>query len=319
MAEALNQALRDSLARDDRVLVLGEDVGKLGGVFRITDKLQEEFGPQRVFDTPLAESGLLGVSLGLAMYGYKPVAEIQFDGFVYPGFNQIVSHISKMSYRSRGRAGAQLVVRIPFAGAIGAAEHHSESPEAYFAHTAGLKVVVPSTALDAFDLLTQSIDDSNPVIFLEPKSRYWAKQSGELGSQSLQLGTAAIVRAGTDCTIVAYGAMVTRALEVAEAAAEDGVEIEVIDLRSLVPFDLETVATSVAKTKRAVVVHEAPLTAGFGAEVVAQVTEEVFADLEAPILRVTGYDTPYPPAKVEEHYVPSVDRILGAVDRLLSY
>ncbi|MEO7804297.1 MAG: transketolase C-terminal domain-containing protein, partial [Actinomycetota bacterium] len=237
----------------------------------------------------------------------------------YPGFNQIVSHIAKMRYRSRGRAGVQMVVRIPFAGSIGAAEHHSESPEAYFAHTAGLKVVVPSSALEAFDLLTQSIDDPDPVIFLEPKSRYWAKQTGELGAYSLPIGKAAIAREGHDCTIVTYGAMVTRALEVATAAAEDGVEIEVIDLRSLVPFDLETVAASVSKTKRAMVVHEAPLTAGFGAEVAAQVTEEVFADLEAPILRVTGYDTPYPPAKVENHYVPSLDRILGAVDRLLSY
>ena len=319
MAEALNQALRTSLENDDKVLVLGEDIGKLGGVFRITDKLQEEFGSERVFDTPLAESAILGVSLGLALYGYRPVAEIQFDGFVYPSFNQIVSHVAKYRYRSRGRAGVPIVVRIPFAGEIGAAEHHSESPEAYFAHTAGLKVVIPSNALDAFDLLTQSIKDPDPVIFLEPKSKYWAKQSGELGGSSLPIGRARVARTGDRCTLIAYGAMVSRCLEVASAAAEDGVEVEVIDLRSLVPFDVETVAASVQKTGRAVVVHEAPLTAGFGAEVVAQVSERSFLNLEAPILRVTGYDTPYPSAKVEEHYVPSVDRVLGAIDRVLSY
>lgn len=319
MAAALNSALRDSLRSDDRVLVLGEDIGKLGGVFRITEKLQEEFGVERVFDTPLAESGILGVSLGLALYGYRPISEIQFDGFVYPAFNQIVSHVAKHRYRSRGRAGIPLVVRIPFAGGIGAAEHHSESPETYFSHTAGLKVVVPSTPLDAYDLLAQSITDPDPVIFFEPKSRYWSKQQGELGKDSLPIGRARVVRQGDACTLIAYGAMVTRCLETAAAAEEDGVELEVVDLRSLVPFDLETVAASVSKTKRAVVVHEAPLTLGFGAEVVAQVSEEVFSLLEAPIVRVTGYDTPYPPAKVEQYYVPSVDRILGAVERVLTY
>lgn len=319
MAQALNEALRRALKENDRVLVFGEDVGKLGGVFRITDRLQEEFGEDRVFDTPLAESGILGVSIGLALYGFKPVSEIQFDGFVYPAFNQIVAHAAKYRYRSRGNAGVSMVVRIPFAGEIGAAEHHSESPEAYFAHTSGLKVVVPSNALDAYDLLDQSIQDPDPIIFLEPKSRYWAKQSGELGKDSLDIGKARVVRSGDACTLIAYGAMVSRSLEVAAAASEDGVELEVVDLRSLVPFDLETVAASVSKTSRAVVVHEAPLTAGFGAEIVARVSEEVFLRLEAPILRVTGYDTPYPPAKVEEHYVPSVNRILGAVDRVLAF
>lgn len=319
MAAALNEALRHMLTTDDRVLVLGEDIGKLGGVFRITDKLQEEFGTDRVFDTPLAESAIVGASLGLALYGFKPVAEIQFDGFVYPSFNQIVSHVAKHRYRSRGRAAVPMVIRIPFAGGIGAAEHHSESPEAYFAHTAGLKVVVPSTPLDSFDLLVQSIQDPDPVIFFEPKSRYWTKQEGVLGADSLPIGKARVVRKGDACTLITYGAMVNRCLETAAAAAEDGVELEVIDLRSLVPFDLETVAASVAATSRGVVVHEAPLTAGFGAEIVSQVTEEVFLNLEAPILRVTGYDTPYPPAKVEHHYVPSVDRILGAVERTLNF
>ncbi len=319
MAQALNEALRSKLSKDDRVLVLGEDIGKLGGVFRVTDGLQDQFGEERVFDTPLAESGILGVSMGLAMYGYKPIAEIQFDGFVYPSFNQIVSHVAKHRYRSRGNAGIPLVVRIPFAGAIGAAEHHSESPEAYFAHTAGLKVVVPSTPLDAFDLLTQSIDDPDPVIFLEPKSRYWAKQSGELGGGSLPIGKARVLREGDACTLISYGAMVTRCLETAEAAAEDGVEVGVVDLRSLVPLDIETVADAVAQTGRAIVVHEAPLTAGFGAEVAAQLMERVFLSLEAPVIRVTGYDTPYPPAKAEEYYLPTVDRVLGAIDKVLAY
>lgn len=319
MAEALNEALRRSLASDDRVLVLGEDIGKLGGVFRITDGLQQEFGEKRVFDTPLAESGIVGFSFGLALYGYRPVAEIQFDGFVYPSFDQIVSHVAKHRFRSRGRAGIPLTIRVPFAGGIGAAEHHSESPEAYFAHTAGLKVVVPSTAADAFNLLMLSIADPDPVIFLEPKSRYWTKQSATLGDDSLPIGKARVVREGDACTLIAYGAMVGRSLEAAQAASEDGVELEVVDLRSLVPFDLETVTASVIKTGRAVVVHEAPLTGGFGAEVVAQVAEEAFLNLEAPILRVTGYDIPYPPAKVEEHYLPSVDRILASVERVLSY
>ena len=319
MAQALNTALRDSLTEDDRVLVLGEDIGKLGGVFRITEQLQADFGPDRVFDTPLAESGILGLSLGLALYGFRPVAEIQFDGFVYPAFNQIVSHVAKHRYRSRGTAGVPLVVRIPFAGGIGAAEHHSESPEAYFAHTAGLKVVIPSSALDAYHLLRASIADPDPVIFFEPKSKYWSKEDGELGGQGLPIGKARVVRQGDRCTLISYGAMVARCLETAEAASEDGVEVEVVDLRSLVPFDLETVAASVGKCGRAVVVHEAPLTAGFGAEIVAQVTEKMFLDLEAPMIRVTGYDTPYPPAKVEEHYLPTVDRILGAIDKVLSY
>lgn len=319
MADALNEALRTALANDDRVLVLGEDVGKLGGVFRVTDRLQEEFGEARVFDTPLAESGIVGFSLGLALYGYRPIAEMQFDGFVYPAFNQIVSHVAKHRFRSRGRAGVPLVIRIPFAGNIGAAEHHSESPEAYFAHTAGLKVVVPSSALDAYDLLLASVADPDPVIFLEPKSMYRKSEEGVLGETSLPIGKARIVRDGDACTLVAYGAMVETCLSAADAASEDGYEVEVIDLRSLVPFDLPTVAASVEKTGRAVVVHEASMTAGFGAEVVAQVTEEAFLKLEAPILRITGYDIPYPPAKIEEYFVPNVDRILGAIDRVLSY
>jgi 2-oxoisovalerate dehydrogenase E1 component beta subunit len=320
MVRALNEALRRSLADDPRALVLGEDVGKLGGVFRVTDGLQEEFGLERVFDTPLAESAIAGVSLGLALAGWHPVAEMQFDGFSYPALDQVISHIAKYRYRSRGRQSAPLVIRIPFAGGIGAAEHHSESPEAYYAHTAGLKVVVPSSALEAYHLLRASIEDPDPVIFFEPKSRYWSKEEGELdGGGGLPIGKARVVREGSDCTIVTYGAMVARSLAAAARASDEGIEIEVLDLRSLVPLDLEALAASVRRTGRAVVVHEAPLTAGFGAEVVARIVEDAFDYLEAPVLRVTGYDTPYPPATNESHYLPSVERILSAVDRVTSY
>ncbi len=322
MVKALNEALRDSLSEDPRALVLGEDVGKLGGVFRVTDGLQDQFGTARVFDTPLAEAAIAGVSLGLALAGWHPVAEMQFDGFSYPALDQIISHIAKYRYRSRGKQAVPLVIRIPFAGAVGAAEHHSESPEAYYAHTSGLKVVVPSSPLDAYDLLRASIADPDPVIFFEPKSRYWSKEEGELGASNgsaLPIGKARVVREGTDCTIVTYGAMVARSLTAAEEASEEGTEIEVVDLRSLVPLDLHALAGSVRKTGRAVVVHEAPLTAGFGAEVVARIVEDAFDYLEAPVLRVTGYDTPYPPATIEAHYLPNVERILAAVDRVTNY
>jgi 2-oxoisovalerate dehydrogenase E1 component beta subunit len=320
MVNALNEALRRSLAEDPRTLVLGEDVGKLGGVFRVTDGLQDEFGTARVFDTPLAEAAIAGVSLGLCLAGWRPVAEMQFDGFSYPALDQVISHVAKYRYRSRGRQPVPMVIRIPFAGGIGAAEHHSESPEAYYAHTAGLKVVVPSSPVDAYHLLRASIADPDPVIFFEPKSRYWSKEEGELnGSGSLPIGKARVVREGTDCTVVAYGAMVARSLQAATRATQEGTELEVIDLRSLVPLDLETLAASVTKTGRAVVVHEAPMTAGFGAEVVARIVEDAFDYLEAPVLRVTGYDTPYPPATLESHYLPSVERILAAVHRVTSY
>jgi pyruvate dehydrogenase E1 component beta subunit len=322
MVKALNEALRDSLTDDPRALVLGEDVGKLGGVFRVTDGLQAEFGPQRVFDTPLAEAAIAGVSLGLALAGWHPVAEMQFDGFSYPALDQVISHIAKYRYRSRGRQPVPIVIRIPFAGGIGAAEHHSESPEAYYAHTAGLKVVVPSSPLDAYDLLRASIADPDPVVFFEPKSRYWSKEQGELGDDgdgALPIGKARVVRSGTDCTVVAYGAMVAKALAAAEEAADEDIDIEVLDLRTLVPLDLDALARSVRKTGRAVVVHEAPMTAGFGAEVTARIVEDAFDYLEAPVLRVTGYDTPYPPATIEAHYLPNVERILAAVDRVINY
>ncbi|HEX2090657.1 MAG TPA: alpha-ketoacid dehydrogenase subunit beta [Actinomycetota bacterium] len=319
MVKALNEALRRSLKDDHRALVLGEDVGKLGGVFRVTEGLQSEFGVDRVFDTPLAESAIAGVSLGLALSGWHPVAEMQFDGFSYPALDQVISHVAKYRYRSRGRQTVPLVIRIPFAGGIGAAEHHSESPEAYYAHTAGLKVVVPSSPVDAYHLLRASIADPDPVIFFEPKSRYWAKEQGELdGAESLPIGRARVIRPGSGCTIFSYGAMVARSVAAAEAVS-DRTDVEVIDLRSLVPLDLDAIGSAVRKTGRAIVVHEAPMTAGFGAEVVARIMEDAFDYLEAPVVRVTGYDTPYPPATVESHYLPSVQRIVAAVDHVTNY
>ncbi len=319
MVQALNEALRFSLQEDDRVLVLGEDVGKLGGVFRVTDRIQAEFGEDRVFDTPLAESAIAGVSLGLAMAGWRPVAEMQFDAFSYPALDQVISHVGKYRFRSMGAVDPSLVIRIPCGGGIGAAEHHSESPETYFAHTSGLKVAIPSSPLDAFNLLVRSIRNPDPVIFFEPKSRYWSKESGDLSPEGLPFGTLRIVREGSHATLIAWGGMVARCLQAAEAAAEDGVDDEVVDLRTLVPLDIEGLADAARKTGRVVVVHEAPMTAGFGAEVVARIVEEAFEYLEAPVLRVTGYDIPYPPAKVEEHYLPSVDRILIALEKVLSF
>jgi pyruvate dehydrogenase E1 component beta subunit len=319
MVGALNAALRSCLAEDPRTLVLGEDVGRLGGVFRVTDGLQREFGEARVFDTPLAESGIAGVSIGLALAGWRPVAEMQFDGFSYPALDQIFTHLARYSTRSRGRVALPVVIRLPAGGGIGGPEHHSESPEAHFAHVSGLKVVYPSTPLDAFNLLVRSIRDPDPVIFLEPKGRYWVPETGEPTSEGPPIGVARVLREGADCSLIGYGAMVARCLGAAEAAAEDGVELEVVDLRSLVPLDLETLAASVRKTRRAVVVHEAPLTAGFGAEVASRLMEECFRDLQAPVLRVTGFDIPYPPARLERYQMPSVDRILLAVQRALDF
>jgi pyruvate dehydrogenase E1 component beta subunit len=319
MVSALNQALRDSLREDDRMLILGEDVGKLGGVFRVTDGLQDAFGTERVFDTPLAESAIAGVSLGLAFAGWHPVAEMQFDGFSYPALDQVISHVAKYRMRSRGRQTVPMVIRMPFAGGYGGAEHHNDSPETYYAHTAGLKVVAPSTPLDAYTLLRQAIADPDPVIFLEPKSRYWSKETGDLTTDGLPIGRARVLREGSDCVIVSYGAMVARSLQAADRLSDEGTECTVLDLRSLVPLDLDALAATVRSCGRAVVVHEAPMTLGMGAEVVARIVEDCFDYLEAPVLRVTGYDIPYPPATVEQHYVPSVDRISRAVTRTVEY
>jgi 2-oxoisovalerate dehydrogenase E1 component subunit beta len=319
MAAALNAALRDAMQEDDSVVVYGEDVGRLGGVFRITDGLQQAFGAERCFDTPVAESGILGTALGMALYGLRPVVEMQFDGFSYPALDQAISHVAKYRNRTRGRAGLPLVVRIPYGGGIGAVEHHSESPEAYYSHTAGLTVVSPGTPSDAYTLLRDSIRHPDPVIFLEPKRRYWQKEEVTLPVQGEPLGKAMVRRAGSTATLIAYGPMVSTALEAADAAAGDGWDLEVVDVRTLAPLDVDTLATSVAKTGRAVVVHEAPRFAGYGAEIAATLQERVFGHLAAPVLRVTGFDVPYPPAKIEKHFLPHTDRILDAVAHSLEY
>jgi len=318
LGKALNHGLRRSLEDDPKVVIMGEDVGKLGGVFRITDGLQKDFGEDRVIDTPLAESGIVGTAIGLAIRGYRPVCEIQFDGFVFPAFNQIVAQVAKMYYRSLGNVRLPIVIRIPFGGGIGAVEHHSESPEALFAHTPGLKVVSCSNPADAYTMIRQAIISDDPIVFFEPKRRYWEKGEVELEAplaDAFPLHAARVTRPGTDATILAYGPMVRTSLDAATAAAEDGRNLEVIDLRSLSPLDMGTVYESVRRTGRAVVVHEAPGNLGLGAELAARITEECFYSLEAPVLRVTGYDVPYPAARVEEDYLPDLDRVLDAVDR----
>jgi pyruvate dehydrogenase E1 component beta subunit len=324
IGKALNVGLRRTLEHDPKVIIMGEDVGKLGGVFRITDALQKDFGEDRVIDTPLAESGIVGTAVGLAIRGYRPVCEIQFDGFVYPAYNQIVCQVAKMHYRSLGKVRLPIVIRIPYGGGIGAVEHHSESPEAYFAHTAGLKVVTCATPQDAYWMIQQAIESDDPIVFLEPKRRYWEKGDVDLDaplSQAHPLHASRVVRqvpqpvVGSSATVVAYGPMVRTALEAAAAAEEDGHALEVIDLRTLSPLDLVPVYESVRRTGRCVVVHEAPSSVGIGAEVAARVTEECFYSLEAPVLRVTGFDTPYPPSRLEDDYLPDLDRILDAVDR----
>jgi pyruvate dehydrogenase E1 component beta subunit len=316
MAGALNAALADALAADPRVLVFGEDVGTLGGVFRVTDGLAARFGDDRVFDTPLAESGIVGTAIGMAMNGLVPVVEMQFDAFAYPAFEQITSHLAKLHNRTGGRVSLPVVIRIPYGGGIGGVEHHCDASEAYYAHTPGLRVVTPATPADAYRLLRQAIDCPDPVIFLEPKRRYWTKESAALEMAGPAIDQAIVRRPGTDVTVIAYGGTVATALEAAEAATDEGWDLEVVDLRSLAPFDDETVAASVRRTGRAVVVHEAAGFAGYGAEVVARLTERCFHHLEAPILRVTGLDIPYPPPMLEYLHLPSADRILDAVARL---
>ncbi|GAC1409600.1 MAG: alpha-ketoacid dehydrogenase subunit beta [Actinomycetota bacterium] len=319
LAQGLNEALRTSLRDDKNVIVMGEDVGLNGGVFRITDKLQAEFGEDRVIDTPLAEAGIVGTAIGMAMYGLKPVCEMQFDGFTYPAFEQLVSHLAKYGSRSKGRMRLPVVVRIPYGGGIGAVEHHSESPEAYFVHTAGLKVVCPSTPADAYSMLVEAVQSPDPIIFFEPKRRYWIKDEVELPAKTEPIGKAVVRREGTDVTLISYGPMMRVALDAADEAAADNIAVEVIDLRSLVPLDIDTVVASVRKTGRAVIVHEAAITCGVGAEVAARISEADFDALEAPVLRVGGWDIPYPPAKLEEEHLPDVDRVLDALDAVLNY
>jgi len=319
MVGALNAALRDALAEDPRVLVFGEDVGDLGGVFRVTADLQREFGRDRVFNTPIAEAGIAGMCVGLSMAGWRPVAEMQFDGFSYPALDQIVSHVAKYRERTRGRVPMPVTIRIPSFGGIKGKEHHGESPETYYVHTAGLKVVVPSTALDAYTLLRAAIADPDPVIVLEPKPRYWSKEEGELTVDGPGIGEARLLREGSACVLVTYGAMVLRCLEAADALAAEGVACSVLDLRSLSPLDVDALGSAVRATGRAVVVHEAPLTLGMGAEVVARIVEEAFDHLEAPVRRVTGWDVPYPPASLEQIYLPSLERISAAVREVVAY
>jgi pyruvate dehydrogenase E1 component beta subunit len=319
MGKALNQALSDALEHDSRVLVFGEDVGKLGGVFRISDGLQEKFGGERVFDTPLAEATIAATALGLAMKGFRPVAEMQFDAFSYPSFQQVTSNIAKYRTRTGGACDMQLVIRMPYGGNIGAIEQHSESPETYYVHTAGLKVVTPSTPRDAYALLSAAIFDPDPVIFLEPKSRYWMRQDFQLPPPPESLDQARIVREGKEATIIAYGPTVQTALAAAETAAEEGTSLEVLDLRSLAPLDMETISRSVRKTRRAVVVHEAPVFMGLGAEIAAKVMHDLFDVLAAPVERVGNASIPYPPARFEKLFLPDADRILEAVDRTREY
>ncbi|HEU0189810.1 MAG TPA: alpha-ketoacid dehydrogenase subunit beta [Mycobacterium sp.] len=318
MVQALNHALRDAMTADDKVLVFGTDVGVQGGVFRVTDGLTATFGEDRCFDTPLAESAVIGISIGLAMRGFVPVPEIQFDGFSYPAFDQIVSHLAKYRTRTHGEADMPVTVRIPSFGGIGAAEHHSESTETYWAHTAGLKVVVPSTPADAYWLLRHAIDCPDPVVFLEPKRRYWSRGIVDTTRPEPPIGQAAVRRSGTDVTVLTYGGLVGTALSAAELAEQQhGWSLEVVDLRSLVPLDFDAVAASVRRTGRCVVLHEGARNLGYGAELAARIQEELFYELEAPVLRATGFDTPYPPARLERLWLPGPDRLLDCVERSL--
>jgi 2-oxoisovalerate dehydrogenase E1 component beta subunit len=320
LAKALNAGLRRAMEDDSKVLVMGEDVGRLGGVFRITDGLQKDFGEDRVIDTPLAESGIVGTAVGLALRGYRPVVEIQFDGFVYPAYDQIVCQVAKLHFRSQGRLDMPIVIRIPFGGGIGAVEHHSESPEAQFAHTPGLKVVTCSNPVDGYWMLQQAIACDDPVIFLEPKRQYHASKAEVDPSRTpVPLFESRVLRSGGDLTLIGYGPTVSTCLDAATVAAEEQRSLEVIDLRTLSPLDLGPVFESVRRTGRAVVVHEAHVNLGMGAEVAARVTEECFYSLEAPVLRVGGFDTPYPPARVEDAFLPDLDRVLDAVDRSFGF
>ncbi|HIY24280.1 MAG TPA: alpha-ketoacid dehydrogenase subunit beta [Candidatus Brachybacterium merdigallinarum] len=320
IAKAITAGLRDAMHADDSVMLMGEDIGPLGGVFRVTDGLHAEFGSQRVVDTPLAEASIVGTAVGLAVRGYRPVVEIQFDGFVFPAFNQITTQVAKMHNRTVGRVNLPLVIRIPHGGGIGAVEHHSESPEALFAHTAGLRLLAPATAQDAYWMTRQAIESEDPVIMLEPKKRYWVKGDVDPDQRpELSPWEAAVVRPGSDATLLAWGPSVPLALESAQTAAEEGIDLEVIDARSLSPVDFATISASVQRTGRLLIVHEAPVFGGLGGEIAARISEQCFYHLEAPVLRVGGYHLPYPPARMEHAYLPDLDRVLDGVDRLLEH
>jgi 2-oxoisovalerate dehydrogenase E1 component beta subunit len=320
LGKAINEGLRKAMEDDPKVVIMGEDVGRLGGVFRVTDGLQKDFGEDRVIDTPLAESGIIGTAVGLAIRGFRPVCEIQFDGFVFPAFDQIVSQVAKMHYRSAGNVKLPITIRIPFGGGIGAVEHHSESPESYFCHTPGLKVVSCSNPVDAYWMIQEAVASDDPIVFFEPKRRYWDKAEVDTASGAPRsLWDAAVVRPGSEITLISYGPSVKTCLEAAAAAESEGHDIEVVDLRSLSPIDWPTVLRSVEKTQRAIVVAEAPTYASLASEVAARVTEKCFYSLEAPVLRVCGFSTPYPTSRIEEDYLPDLDRILDAVDRSLAF
>jgi len=319
MAKAINAGLHAALANDDRVLLMGEDIGTLGGVFRVTEGLKAEFGENRVLDTPLAESGIVGTAIGLAMRGYRPVCEIQFDGFIFPGFDQITTQLAKLTARHEGALSLPVVIRVPYGGHIGAVEHHQESPEAYFAHTAGLRVVSPATPHDGYWMIQEAIASNDPVLFFEPKSRYWQKGEVDLAAAGAPLHASRVVREGTDATLVGHGAMVSVLLTAADIAAEEGTSLEVVDLRSLSPIDYGPILSSVQKTGRLVVAQEAPGNVSVGSEIAATIAERAFYSLQAPVLRVSGFDTPFPPAKLEAAYLPDADRVLEAVDRALTY
>ena len=319
MAKAINAGLRAAMLADDAVMLMGEDIAQLGGVFRVTEGLQEQFGPSRVLDTPLAEAGIVGTAIGLAMRGYKPVCEIQFDGFVYPAFDQIVTQLAKLTSRHSGTQSFPVVIRIPYGGHIGAIEHHQESPEAYFAHTAGLRVISPATPHDAYWMIQDAISSSDPVIFLEPKSRYWHKGPVDDEQAGATMTQARIARSGTDVTLIGHGAAVSMMHQAAEIAEGEGISIEIVDLRSLSPLDMDTVLESVRRTTRAVVVQEAPGNVSLGSEVAATLAEKAFYVMQAPVLRVSGFNTPFPPAGLETVFLPDTDRILDAVDRSLAY
>lgn len=319
MAKAINNGLREALKNDDKVLLMGEDIGPLGGVFRVTEGLHAEFGGKRVLDTPLAESGIVGTAIGLAMRGYRPVCEIQFDGFIFPAFDQITTQLAKLTSRHEGTLQMPVVIRVPFGGHIGAVEHHQESPEAYFAHTPGLRVVTPSNPHDAYWMIQEAIASNDPVLFFEPKSRYWPKGDVDTSASGIPLHASRVVREGTEVTLVGYGPMVTMLLQAAELAEEEGTSVEVIDVRSISPIDYGPIIASVQKTGRCVVAQEAQGFVSVGSEIAATITERAFYSLEAPVLRVAGYDTPFPPAKLETTFLPDADRILEAVDRALAY
>lgn len=320
LAKAITLGLRDAMRSDDKVMLMGEDIGKLGGVFRTTQGLLAEFGPLKVVDTPLAEASIVGCAIGLAFRGYKPVCEIQFDGFVFPAYNQITTQLAKMHYRTEGRVNVPVVIRIPYGGGIGAVEHHSESPEALFAHTAGLRIVTPSNSNDAYWMTRQAIESKDPVIIFEPKRRYWVKAEVDLDNPpGLDLHQAAVVQSGSDATVLAWGPTLTTALEARAAAEAEGLSLEVIDLRSLSPIDFETIYQSVKKTGRLIIVNEAPVFGSLGGEIAARVTEECFYHLLSPVIRVGGYHTPYPPARMEHAYLPSVERILDAVEKSIDF